>query len=130
MAGGWGGAREGAGRKPEGYEAPQARLDFEAERALYEKVKREEREFRLARERGEYLPRTMQRQATATALAVLTQSLRSIPDNLERVCNLTPEQAAATYNSIAQGAQAQGAQQGSNVTQDMGPRTNITGGAG
>jgi len=41
------------------------------------------------------LPRDVQRQASATALAVLTQSLRSIPDNLEREFSLKPEVAEA-----------------------------------
>lgn len=84
MAGAHGGFREGAGRKPEGYEPPPGKADFELERAAHEKVKREQREFKLAQERGEYVPRAAVRQASATALAVLTQSLRSIADNCER----------------------------------------------
>lgn len=90
MANGWGGAREGAGNKPLGYEPPQAKLDFEAERALHEKVKREQREFKLAQERGEYVARAAIRQASATMLAVLAQ-VRSIPDNCERQFALAPE---------------------------------------
>lgn len=91
MAGAHGGAREGSGRKPEGYEHPEGRADFERERADHERVKREQRELALEITRGNYLPREAQRQAAATALAVLTQSLRSIPDNLERVHALQPE---------------------------------------
>ena len=91
MAGAHGGYREGAGRKPAGYEHPEGRADFEKERAEHERVKREQRELKLAIERGEYLPREAQRQAAATALAVLTQSLRSIPDNVERQYALSPE---------------------------------------
>ena len=37
---------------------------------------------------------------------------------------------AAVLFLLPMAAQAQGGQQGSNVTNDMGPRTNITGGAG
>jgi hypothetical protein len=49
----------------------------------------------------------------------------------EDAINKMQEAAAGAQMGMAQaGAQAQGAQQGSNVTQDMGPRTNITGGAG
>lgn len=92
MAGGHGGARENSGPKPPGYVKPTAVADFEAERAKHEKVKREQRELKLAIERGEYLPRAVQQQAAATALAVLTQSLRSISDNLERSHSLTPPQ--------------------------------------
>lgn len=97
MAGGWGGYREGAGAKPPGYEKPEGRVDFENERAEHERVKRQQREFKLAVEMGEYLPRDAQRQAAATALAVLTQSLRSIPDNLERTLSLPP----ATVEAIS-----------------------------
>lgn len=84
MAGAHGGYREGAGRKPADYEPSAAKADFEVERAEHEKVKREQREFKLAQERGEYVPRVAVRQAASTALAVLTQSLRSIADNCER----------------------------------------------
>lgn len=60
------------------------------ERADHERVKREERELKLSILRGDHLPREEIRQAAATALAVLTQSLRSIPDNLERTLALPP----------------------------------------
>lgn len=78
----------------------EGRADYEIERARHEKVKADQREFKLAVERGEYLPRIEQRQAAATALSVLTQSLRSIPDTLERICNLTPEQAELAQQAI------------------------------
>ncbi len=97
MALGHGGRREGAGR-PLGGEAlnggperTQAKVDFEVERARHEKVKADEREFNFAVTKGEYLPRAAQQTAAATALAVLTQSLRSIPDNIERSLGLGPE---------------------------------------
>lgn len=93
MALGHGGAREGAGR-PAGSTPPEratARADFEQERARHEKIKADEREFEFAIKRGEYLPRVSQQAAAATALAVLTQSLRSIPDNIERSLGLGPE---------------------------------------
>lgn len=93
MSGGWGGYREGAGAKPPGWTPSAERVDFERERAEHERVKREQREFKLSVERGEYLSRVAVGQASATALAVLTQALRSVPDNLERACGLTPEQA-------------------------------------
>jgi hypothetical protein len=100
MAGGHGGFREGAGRKNADWVPPEGRADYEIERARHEKIKADQREHKLAIERGEYLPRETQRQAAATALAVLTQSLRSIPDNLERVCGLTPEQADLAAQQI------------------------------
>lgn len=82
----WGNARvpsEGA--------RPPANADFEQERAEHERVKRQQREFKLAVEQGQYLPREAVRQASATMLAVLAQSLRSLPDNLERRLSLPPE---------------------------------------
>lgn len=97
---GWGGAREGAGAKPAGYVPPAEKLELDAARARHELVKLEEREFKLAIQRGQYLPREAQRQAGATLLAVLSQSLRSVPDTLERVCGLTPEQAALAQQMV------------------------------
>lgn len=96
MALGHGGARAGAGRKAVGGDALNAeragvRADFEQERARHEKIKADEREFEFGVKKGEYLPRVAQKQAAATALAVLTQSLRSIPDNVERSLGLAPE---------------------------------------
>lgn len=91
MAGGHGGAREGSGRKPADHEHSPERVDYERERAEHERVKREQREFKLAQERGEYVSRAAVRQATSTALAMLTQSVRSIPDNCERQLALAPE---------------------------------------
>lgn len=94
MALGHGGAREGAGRPPKvgGDSLPRtgAKADFEFEKARHEKLKADERELELEIRRGNYLPRDVQRQASATALAVLTQSLRSVPDNLERMFSLPP----------------------------------------
>ena len=88
-----GGARAGAGR-PAGAADPertQAKVDFEVERARHEKIKADEREFEFGIKQGQYLPRVAQQTAAAPALAVLTQSLRSIPDNLERSLDLGPE---------------------------------------
>lgn len=42
-------------------------------------------------ETGKYLPRDAYREATATVLATLAQSMRSIPDTLERKYGLPPE---------------------------------------
>ena len=90
MSSGWGGARRNTGPKAPGSEEADIQVRYDEERALHEKVKREQREFQLAVEKGEYLPREIQRQAASTALATLTQSLRSIPDNLERTLALQP----------------------------------------
>lgn len=86
-----GGFREGSGGRTKDWVPPAGRAEYEIERGEHERVKREQREFKLAVERGEYLPREAQRQAAATALAVLTQAMRSIPDNVERTLSLEPE---------------------------------------
>lgn len=99
MANGHGGYREGAGRKPEGYVPPEGRLDYEIERAAHEKVKREQREFKLAQERGEYVSRAAIRQASATMLALLSQ-IRSIPDTCERQHALAPEVVQGIQDTI------------------------------
>lgn len=98
MALGHGGARPGGGRPRTAVggdtlaaDRNATRADFEAERARHEKIKADEREFEFEIKKGEYLPRSAQQAASATALAVLTQSLRSIPDNLERSFGLAPE---------------------------------------
>lgn len=78
----------------------QAKADFDVEKALHERVKREEREFEFGIKQGHYLPRAVQQSAAATALAVLTQSLRSIPDNLERSLGLGPETVEAVAVQI------------------------------
>lgn len=90
MANGWGGAREGAGNKPADYVPTEDKVELENQRARHEKIKADQREFKLAQERGEYVSRAALRQASATMLAVLSQ-VRSIPDNCERQFALAPE---------------------------------------
>ena len=90
MANGWGGAREGAGNKPADYVPTEDKVELENQRARHEKIKADQREFKLAQERGEYVSRAAIRQASATMLAVLSQ-VRSIPDNCERQFALAPE---------------------------------------
>lgn len=71
-----------------------AELGLTKARAVHENVKIREREFNLAVKRGEYVERVAIQQAAATALAILAQPLRSLSDNLERECALSPEQCA------------------------------------
>ena len=92
---GWGGRREGAGQKPAGYEPPPEKVALDEIRAQHEAVKKAEREFKLAREQGQFVSRDAVRQASATALALLSQAVRSIPDNCERQLGLQPDVVAA-----------------------------------
>lgn len=48
-------------------------------------------ELQLKVKSGEYLPRSAYQEATATLLAMLSQGLRSLPDTIERKCNLPPD---------------------------------------
>lgn len=67
------------------------RIDYEAARARNESAKADLNELDLAIKRGEYVPRAEVQAATATALSALSQTLRSVPDNLERTLGLSPD---------------------------------------
>lgn len=95
-----GGARPGAGRKPADYVPSDDRIDYEAARARNESVKADLNELDLAIKRGEYVPRAEVQAAAATALSALSQTLRSVPDNLERVLGLSPEVAQEVAQQI------------------------------
>lgn len=97
---GHGGARRGAGAKPKGYEPPPEKVDFDVARARKESAQADLAELEYKRRSGQYIARAAVRQASAHALASVAQSLRSIPDNLERKFGLLPEQAEAIGESI------------------------------
>ena len=88
---GHGGARAGSGGKPPGYVPPKERIDLDREKARNEKAKADLNELDLAIKRGQYVSRAEVRQATATALSALAQTLRSVPDNIERKLGVAPE---------------------------------------
>lgn len=79
-----GGAREGAGRPAKGFVKPQSASKYDEARARNELAKAELNELEVKTKTGEYGSRAQFRQASATAIAALAQTLRSIPDNLER----------------------------------------------
>lgn len=87
---GHGGAREGAGRKPEGYEPPPEKASFDKEKALHERSKRLRSELAHRIESRTVVMRASVQDGAAKALAMAAQSLRSLPDNLERKFNLPP----------------------------------------
>ena len=98
-----GGARPGAGRKPAGYELSEDRADYEAERALHEKSKRERSELQYKIDSGQVVSRLAVQEASATAFAITAQSLRSLPVNLERKLGLSPaiaEQIEQTIDAV------------------------------
>lgn len=102
MANGWGGARRGAGRKPDDYEPSEAEDEYDAQRARHERIKADERELKLSILAGDHIPRESVRMASPAAFAVMAQSLRAIPDNLERTLGLDP----AVAEAIAEGIDA------------------------
>ena len=81
----------GAGPKPAGYVPPPERIELDREKARNEKAKADLNELELAVRRGQYVLRAEVQQATATALSALAQTLRSVPDNLERKLGVTPD---------------------------------------
>lgn len=81
---GRGGARAGAGRKPSGYVKPKEAVDFDKAKARKEAALADLHELDYKVKSGQYVSRDEVRQASATAFAQLAQSLRSIPDTLER----------------------------------------------
>lgn len=99
-AGGHGGARVGAGRKPDSYVPPQEKVDFDSAKARNEAAKAGLNELELKIKSGEYLPRAAYREATATLLAELAQGLRSLPDTLERKFGLAPDVAVHIQSTI------------------------------
>jgi phage terminase Nu1 subunit (DNA packaging protein) len=100
MANGHGGARPGAGGKPAGYVKPQERIDLEREKARNEKAKADLNELELKVKTGQFVSRDAVREATATALSTLAQTLRSVPDNLERKLGVAPDVATEVGNQI------------------------------
>lgn len=88
---GRGGARPNAGRKPAGYEKPPETIEYERERTRNERAKADLNELEFKIKSREYIPRAAVQEAAATMLATLAQSLRSLPDTLERKFNLQPE---------------------------------------
>jgi len=81
---GRGGARAGAGAKPAGYVKPDEVVDYEKAKARNEEAKAGLNELELKIKSGEYVARAQVRQASATMLATISQTLRSISDDLER----------------------------------------------
>lgn len=104
---GYGGARKGAGRKTKAQIAERERAieagelpDYNAARARKEEALADLNELDYAIKSGEYVARIAVRQAAATALAALTQTLRGVPDNLERRLGVAPEVAEAIGKEI------------------------------
>lgn len=92
--------RPGGGGKPAGYVRPEEIKDYDQAKARNESAKAELNELEVKIKTGEYGSRAAYRQAAATALASLAQTLRSVPDNLERRMGVSPEVAQEVGDQI------------------------------
>jgi phage terminase Nu1 subunit (DNA packaging protein) len=88
---GHGGKRAGAGRKTKEQEQAPENVSFNEWKARNERAKALTAEFNLEVEQGKYVERAAYVQAMATAYASIAQTLRSIPDHLERRLGIAPE---------------------------------------
>lgn len=88
---GRGGSRANAGRKPADFEKPQVAKDFDRAKVRKEMSLADMHELNFKIKSGQYVERGAVREASATLLANLAQSLRGIPDNLERKFHLSAD---------------------------------------
>lgn len=86
----WGGKRAGAGRKPASYRPPPEKLELDEARARHEQIKAERAELALQTELKQWVSRDAYREASVRLIAAFAQSIRSIPDTLERDLGLAP----------------------------------------
>ena len=102
-----GGRREGAGRKGKAFE-DKVREELEAGGEVEYSVSRARKEAWTAKtveldyriKEGEYVKREAVREACATAFASIAQTLRSIPDLLERREGVSPETCETVSKTI------------------------------
>lgn len=95
-----GGARPGSGPKTEGYVKPPESVALDKARARKEAANADLAELDVKIKTGQFGDRAQFRQAAATALASMVQTLRSIPDNLERKLGVAPEVAQEVGDQI------------------------------
>lgn len=71
----------------------KADRDYKEGRARKITAEAERLELELAETRGDLVRRSKARDAAITAMAMFAQTVRGLPDQLERTCNLSPTQA-------------------------------------
>ena len=88
-----GGRREGAGQKRKEVfsAAEQAHIDQKHSDARLAAAKADREELKFLQESGQWIPREEVRTAVATAFSAICQTMRSVPDALERRFALSPE---------------------------------------
>lgn len=95
-----GGARPGSGPKPEGYVKPPESVALDKARARKEAANAELAELDVKIKTGRFGDREQFRQASATIIASMVQTMRSMSDNLERKLGISPELAQEISNQI------------------------------
>src|SRR4051794_34944479 len=85
------GSKERVGRKSDEVRAESDYVEFAKAKARKEIALADKEEMNAAKMAGELVERRAVRDATATALATIAQTLRAIPDNLERQLGIEPE---------------------------------------
>lgn len=73
---------------------------YEEGRARKTMAAAQQAELSLAENRGDLLRRSKFRDASVMAMAVFAQTMRSLPDTLERTANLSPTQAQVVQECI------------------------------
>ena len=96
---GHGGARRNSGPKRKDYQPSEVEVNFDEARARNETAKAGLNEIELKIKAGEYIARAAVQSASATALATMAQTMRSIPDNMERK-GIPPETCAMVERII------------------------------
>lgn len=97
-----GGHRSGAGKKPRAIQqaTSESHTIYAKARAKKEAYNAQMAELNFKIKSGEYLPRDDIRQASSVAFAAIAQTLRTIPDDLERRENISPELALKIESAI------------------------------
>ena len=90
---GHGGARARSGGKSKHVRdsTEESHIEYTASRAKKESFAAKMLEHNFNVESGKYVPRAEVQRAAAVAFATVTQTLRAIPDNLERRLGISPE---------------------------------------
>lgn len=92
---GHGGPRRNSGGDRTGYVKSEDVKDFDKARARHEAAKADKAELDFKIQSGEYVSVAAFRQATTTLIASFAQTMRSLPDNMERTIGLQPDAAEA-----------------------------------
>lgn len=95
-----GGARPGAGRPKQQHDGETVYELLTRERARHETAKADARETENLRLAGELYERSEVLTVIATAIAVFSEQIRSLPDRLERQAGITPKQAELAEREV------------------------------